>query len=223
MKIVLFGASGMIGSGVLLECMDSAEVESVLSVGRSSTGRSHVKLREIVHHELLDLAAIEDQLTGLDACFWCLGVSAAGLSEEAYRRITVDFTEAAAKTLLRLNPGIAMCFVSGAGTDSSEQGRAMWARVKGRAENLLLGMGFERATMFRPAFIQPLRGVVSKTRSYRVMYAVLKPFYPLLKLLFPRQVTTSVAVGRAMIRAAHEGSAKAILECWEINELAGGI
>ena len=220
MKVVIFGASGMVGSGVLLECLDSPEVSRVIVVGRTPTGRTHDKLTEIEHGDFLDFSTIEDELKDLDACFWCLGISAAGLSEEKYTRITYDFTKAAAETLLRLNPKITMCFVSGMGTDSSEKGRQMWARVKGRAENLLLGMGFERAIMFRPAAIQPTRGIKSKTLLYRIVYIMMTPLWPLSRLVAGKWVTNGVVIGRAMIHAAQHGAPKDILESPDINALA---
>lgn len=217
MHIVIFGASGMIGSGALLECLDSEDVTSVRVVGRSPTGRSHPKLTEIQHGDLTDLGPIEDQLRGFDACLWCLGVSAGGRTEEAYRRVTIDFTRAAAEVLLRLNPGIAMCFISGAGT--SRDSRQMWARTKAEAEDLLSGMGFARLVHFRPAGIQPKRGVVSKTPSYRLMYRVMWPLLGLLRALIPSQMTDSVTLGRALIRGAKGESPKDVLENGDINAL----
>lgn len=209
----------MIGSAVLLECLDSPDVTEVVTVGRSPSNRTHPKLREVIHGDFLDLSPIEPDLVGLDACFWCLGVSSAGMSEQDYTKVTYDYTKACATTLLRLNPEMVMCFVSGAGTDSTEAKGPMWAKVKGRAENLLLGMGFRRAVMFRPGFIQPVRGVRSKTTLYRALYAVTSPLFPVLKRLFPRLVTTSDAVGRAMIAVAKDGASKAILDSDDITAL----
>lgn len=225
MRIVLFGATGMVGSGVLLECLDDARVESLLVVGRSSCGMAHPKLREIVHGDFFDFSAIERELTGHDACFFCLGVSATGLSEDEYHRLTFDLTIAAARVLAERNPTLRFCYVSGAGTDSSERGRFMWARVKGKTENHLLEMPFKAAYMFRPAFIQPLKGVRSKTKVYQVLYAVTGPIFPLLRRVLPRFVTTTEAVGRAMIEVAAAGYPKPILENRDINALmaaAGG-
>lgn len=220
MKVVIFGASGMIGTGVLLECLDSNDVESVCVVGRSGSGMQHAKLREIQHADFLDFAPIRDELRDVDACFWCLGVSSAGLSEEEYTRITYGYTKAAADLLYELNPQLAFCFVSGASTDSTEAGSTMWARVKGKAENLVLGKGFRRAVMFRPGYIHPMRGTRSKTAVYRIAYFFTVPLYPVLRRLFPKFVTTSVAIGRAMIVAARDGSEKAILDPPDINALA---
>ncbi len=218
MHVVIFGASGMIGSGAVLEALDDPEVTSVRTVGRTPLGLSHPKLTEVLHGDFLDLSPVEDQLAGLDACLWCLGISSSGLSEADYRRITVDFTRVCAATLLRLNPGLAMCFVSGAGAD--RQGRAMWARVKAEAEDVLLGMGFSRAVMFRPAMIRPMRGVTSKTTSYRTMYALMTPLWPVLRAVAGRMVTDSATVGRALLEAAKHGAGgRSVLENHEINGL----
>jgi uncharacterized protein YbjT (DUF2867 family) len=217
MDVILFGATGMIGQGVLRECLLDSRVQRVLSVGRSATGLQHPKLREIVHPDLLDFSDIENQLTGYDACFFCLGVSSAGMSEVEYRRVTHDITLAAATSLVRINPGMTFIYVSGAGTDSSGRGRTMWARVKGETENALLRLPFGTACMFRPALIQPMHGIRSKTRSYRVLYAMMAPLLPLLKRLFPRHVTTTEQIGRAMIAVAERGAPAPIVESEEIN------
>jgi uncharacterized protein YbjT (DUF2867 family) len=217
MKVVLFGASGMVGQGVLRECLLDPRVERVLSVGRSATGQQHPKLRELVHADFLDFSAIENDLAGYDACFFCLGVSSAGMSEADYRRVTYDFTLAAAQTLARLNPNMTFIYVSGAGTDSTERGRTMWARVKGATENALLRLPL-KAFMFRPALIQPMHGIRSKTTSYRVFYALTAPLLPLLKRL-PRYVTTTEQIGRAMIAIAEHGAPSPILESADINAI----
>jgi uncharacterized protein YbjT (DUF2867 family) len=221
MKIILFGATGMVGQGVLRECLLDANVESVLCISRSATGQRHPKLHEIVRQDLSDLAAIESQLRGYDACFFCLGVSSAGMPEATYRKVTYDLTMAVARTLAALNPGMTFIYVSGAGTDSSEHGRFMWARVKGKTENDLLRLPFKAAYMFRPGFIQPLHGIQSKTPVYRIFYAVLGPLIPMLTALLPRYVTTTERLGRAMIAAASHGGPKAVLESQDINNLAG--
>ena len=219
MNVLLFGATGMVGQGVLRECLLDPDVRSVLSIGRSTTGQQHEKLREIVHEDFSDFSAIESELSGFDACFFCLGVSSAGMTEEQYERVTYDFTMAAAQTLARLNPGMTFIYVSGAGTDSTERGPTMWARVKGKTENALLRLPFKAAYMFRPGVIQPLHGITSKTKSYRVFYAVTRPLLPILKALFPRYVTTTEQVGRAMIKAARQGAPKPVLESQDINSL----
>ena len=219
MKVILFGASGMVGQGVLRECLLDPEVTSVLSIVRSSTGQQHPKLREIVHKDFFDFSSIEPELSGLDACFFCLGVSSAGMSEENYRRVTYDIALAAAQTLVKLNPNMTFIFISGAGTDSSEHGRVMWARVKGQTENALLRLPFKAAYMFRPGVIVPLHGIKSRTMLYRIPYAVLGPILPLLKRLFPKYVTTTEKLGRAMLTAAKRGAPKPVLESADINNL----
>src|SRR5580693_657525 len=188
MKVILFGASGMVGQGVLRECLLDPRVESVLSIGRSRSARQNQKLSEILLSDLTDYASIESRLAGFDACFFCLGISSAGMKEQDYARITYDITLAAARTLVRLSPQMTFIYVSGSGTDSSERGRTMGARVKGRTENALLELPFRAAYMFRPGFIEPLDGIRSKTPAYRVLYAIGRPLMPLLRLLFPSSI-----------------------------------
>ena len=219
MNVVICGATGMVGSGVLLECLDDARVESVLVVGRNSCGMTHSKLREIIHRNFFDFSDIEPILASYDTCFFCLGVSAAGLSEAEYHRLTFELTMAAAETLVASNPEYTFCYVSGAGTDSTGRGRFMWARVKGKTENRLLEMPFKAAFMFRPAFIQPLKGVRSKTRLYQVFYTFTNPIVPVLRRLFPPYVTTTETLGRAMIEVAATGYAKRVIENRDINML----
>ena len=220
MKIILFGATGMVGQGVLRECLLDREVESVLAIGRAPTGQQHEKLREIIHKDFTDFSAIEGSLAGYDACFFCLGVSAAGMTEQNYRHVTYDFALAAAQALAKLNPGMTFLYISGAGTDGSERSRMMWARVKGQTENALLRLPFKAAYMLRPAYIQPLHGIRSKTRVYRALYAVMAPLYPLWKALLPKYVTTTEQVGRAMIKIAKMGAPKRVLENQDINNLS---
>src|SRR5260221_528940 len=212
MNIILFGASGMVGQGVLRECLSDADVQNVLIIGRSTSGRQHAKLREIVHADLADYSAIASQLSGYDACFFCLGVSSAGMREAEYSRITYDFTIAAAETLVKLNPGMTFIYVSGASTDSSERGGSMWARVKGKTENALLRLPFKAAYMFRPGAIQPMHGIKSKTRSYRILYGLMAPLMPALNAWFPKYVTTTEKLGRAMLRVAKVGAGRRGLE-----------
>ena len=209
----------MVGQGVLRECLRDADVQSVLAIGRSAIGQRHPKLRELVHRDFLDFSAIENQLSGFDACFFCLGVSSAGMQEADYRRITYDFTIAAARVLARLNPGMTFVYVSGMGTDSSEHGRTMWARVKGKTENDLLRLPFKAAFMFRAGVIVPLDGIQSKTKLYRIFYAMLGPLLPLLRAAFPKHVTTTAQVGRAMIKVAKQGAPKSVLENSDIDGL----
>lgn len=220
MKLLLFGATGMIGQGVLREALLAADVESVLCVVRHRTGKTHEKLRELVHEDFTDFSGVEPQLSGHDACFFCLGVSAAGLSEADYRRITYDFTLAAASTLARLNPNMSFVYVSGTGTDSTEKGKAMWARVKGETENALLRLPFRAAYMFRPAFIQPMHGETSKTPLYRALYRGTAWLFPVLRRVIPRYVTTTEEVGRAMLEVARHGTPERIVENVRIRELA---
>jgi len=221
MNVLIFGASGMVGQGVLRECLLAADVQAVVTIGRSGSGQQHPKLRQLVHADLLNYSAIEAELSGFDACFFCLGISSAGMSEADYTRISYGYTLAAAETLARLNPQMTFTYVSGAGTDSTEQGRSMWARVKGRTENALLRLPFKGAYMFRPGVIQPLHGVRSKTASYQMLYSLLGPLLPLLRRLFPRQITTTEQVGRAMLAVARHGAPKHILESPDIIAVAG--
>jgi uncharacterized protein YbjT (DUF2867 family) len=220
LRVIVYGATGMIGSGVLLACIDDPAVRQVLVLGRTPCGVSHPKIQERLVEDFFDYGAIESELSGYDACFFCLGVSAGGMSEEAYTKITYELTVRAAETLLKHNPAMTFCYVSGQGTDSSEKGRMMWARVKGRTENALLRMPFRRAIMFRPGMIQPAKGVRSKTALYRVMYTAMTPLFPLLKAVAPGMVTTSERLGRAMLRAARGGTELQVLESRDINALA---
>jgi uncharacterized protein YbjT (DUF2867 family) len=219
MKVILFGATGMVGQGVLRECLLDPGVESVLVVGRSPTGQRHAKLREVIHTNFTDFSAIEAQLTGYDAGFFCLGVSSVGMSEERYRRLTYDITLAAATTLSKLNPGMVFVYVTGQGTDSTEQGRLMWARVKGKTENDLLKLPFKAAYMFRPAGIQPLHGVRSRTAWVQAIYVVASPLLTWLDRVAPKYMTTTEQVGRAMIKVARDGYPKRVLESEDINRL----
>jgi len=217
MKVILFGGSGMVGQGVLRECLIDPGVKTVLSVGRSLLGLQHPKLREIRHEDFTDYSAIEPQLAGFDACFFCLGVSSIGMDEARYRHLTYDITMAAARTLSRLNPGMVFTYVTGRGTDSAEHGSLMWARVKGKTENDLLKLPFKAAYMFRPAGIQPLHGVRSKTGWVNAIYTVTAPLLSYLVRVAPNQMTTSERLGRAMIAVARDGYPKPVLESADIN------
>src|SRR5579871_4524815 len=219
MNVILFGATGMVGQGVLRECLLDPDIQQVLVVGRSATGQHHPKLRELTAPDLIDLTAIESKLTGYDTCFFCTGVSSAGMTEEKYTHLTYDLTLSVAQTLARLNPTMTFLYISGAGTDSTEKGRSMWARVKGRTENALLRLPFKAAYMFRPGLIQPLHGIQSKTRIYRLFYTVTKPVLPMLRALLPAFILTTEQVGRAMIAVTKRGSPKRILESRDIYEL----
>jgi len=219
MNVLLFGASGMVGQGVMRECLLDAEVKRVLSIVRVPAGRADPKLREVIHKDFFDFSEIEGELSGYDACFFCLGVSSAGMKEADYRRVTYDITLAAAQLLARLNPAMTFIYVSGLGTDSSECGRTMWARVKGKTENDLLRLPFKAAYMFRPGGIVPLHGVKSKTGFVQVTYKVLGPLLPLLYWLFPHYVTTTEQIGRAMLKVAKQGAPKSIFETADINRM----
>ncbi|HEY1973864.1 MAG TPA: NAD(P)H-binding protein [Pseudonocardia sp.] len=225
MKVIVFGATGMVGQGVLRECLEDDRVRSVLVIGRRSVGLTHSKLTELVRSDLDDLDPIADQLTGYDATFFCLGVSSVGMTESEYRRVTYELTLAVAGTIAGVSPGSIFVYVSGQGTDSSERGRVRWARVKGATENALRGLPL-RCYFFRPGFIRPMHGVRSKTRVYAVVYAVVRPLYPLLRRLTPGWATTSEAVARAMIaladpRTPDPATPNHVLENRQINALAG--
>jgi uncharacterized protein YbjT (DUF2867 family) len=217
MKVILFGATGMVGQGALRECLLDPDVEAVLVVGRSPTGQRDAKLREITHADFLDLSAIESDLTGYDACLFCLGITSLGMSEADYRRITYDITLAVANALVRLDPGMTFVYVTGQSTDSTEQGKVMWARVKGKTENDLLKLPFKAAYMFRPGGIQPLHGVHSKTAWVQAIYNVSGPLWTLLNRIAPNSVTTSEKLGRAMLRVVRNGYSRPILETPDIN------
>lgn len=218
MKVLIFGASGMVGQGVLRVCLHDDTVSEVLVIGRSALTQQHAKMRMIVRDNLLDFAGLGAELASVDACFYCLGVSSSGLGEDAYTRITYDLTLAAARALALAHPGACFTYVSGAGTDSSERGRTMWARVKGRTENALLALPL-KAVMFRPGAIAPLHGEVSKTPSYRLFYTLLGPLLPGLKAFFPGYITSTEQLGRAMLAVARQGSPKPVLESADIERL----
>jgi uncharacterized protein YbjT (DUF2867 family) len=219
MNVILFGATGMVGQAVLRECLIDPEITNVLVISRSPLATQDPKLRSIIHNDLANLAPIQDQLKNLDACFYCIGVTSAGLAEPEYRRVTYNFTIAAAQALLPQNPNLTFLFISGAGADSTEKGSTMWARVKGATENALLRMPFKAVYVIRPAYIQPLHGIKSRTRIYRVLYVFVAPIYPVLRAFFPKYVTTTEQLGRAMIYLARNGAPKHILESADINTL----
>jgi hypothetical protein len=209
----------MVGMGALLECLDDARVTSILVVGRRPVGVRHPKIEEIVHDDFFHYEAIQSRFADCDACFFCLGVSSAGMAADTYHHLTYDLTLAAAHAMVQVNPRMTFCYVSGEGTDSTEQGRLMWARVKGKTENALLRLPFKAAYMLRPGYIQPLKGVKSKTPLYQGVYVVLGGVYPLLHKLLPRYTTTTVIVGRALIRLAVEGDVQRVLSTADINRV----
>ena len=221
MKVLIFGATGMVGQGVLRECLQDPEVELAVTVGRSATGMQNAKLREIVHGDLTRYAGIEGEVAGFDACFFCLGVSSSGMKEADYARVTYELTLAAAETLSRVNPGMTFIYVSGSGTDGSEEGRMMWARVKGRTENALLRLSLA-AYMFRPGLIVPLDGIKSKTAAYWFIYTLCGPLLPLLRWALPNHVVTTRELGRAMLNVAKRGYGKRILETKDLRTVAQG-
>jgi uncharacterized protein YbjT (DUF2867 family) len=216
MKVLVFGATGMVGQGVLRECLLAADVSQVTAVGRSAVGQVHPKLTQVVHADMTTLDTVEAQLRGFDACFFCLGVSSVGLSEADYRHLTYDITLAVARTLARNDPAMSFAYVSGSGTDSTERGRSMWARVKGETENDLLKLAFSRVFLFRPGVIQPLHRVRSKTRLYHLVYSVFGPLLSGVKRLFPDHVVTSEEMGRAMLGTARSAPKSAVLEAPDI-------
>jgi uncharacterized protein YbjT (DUF2867 family) len=214
-KTIITGATGMVGEGVLLECLSNPDVEQVLVINRKPGGVSHPKLREIVHADFFNLAPIAQQLTGYDACFFCLGVSSVGMDIEQYRRVTYDLTLNVGELLARSNPEMTFCYVTGAGTDSSEQGRIAWARVKGATENALMQL-FKRPYMFRPGFMKASPG----QKNIKSYYKFLAWIYPIGRALYPAGFCTLQEVGQAMINAATKGYSKQILDVKDIVELA---
>ncbi len=220
MNILLFGATGMIGQGVLRECLLDPNVQLVQTIGRTATNVQNPKLREIVHPDLSNYSTIESNLKNFDACFFCLGIGSAGMAEKDYERITYGITIAAAETLARLNPKMVFIYVSGTGTDSSEKGRMMWARVKGKTENALLRLPFAAAYMFRPGFIEPAHGEISRNKLYRVLFTVVRPLLPLLRRAFPNQILTTEQIARAMLNLVNHPYPKHILEIKDIRAAA---
>ncbi len=210
----------MVGGGVLRECLLAPDVTEVLSVVRKPSGEQHPKLRELVHADFFDFTSAAGRLSGYDACFWCLGATSVGKTELEYTRITYDITVAAAAVLVRMNPRMTFVFVSGAGSDSTEQGRVMWARIKGKAENAVLALPFKASYVFRPGLIQAMHGATSKTALYRIPYLIVGPFVPFLLRRFPQYVTTTERIGQAMLNVVRVGAPKRILESVDINGLA---
>lgn len=217
MRVLLLGASGMIGQGVLRECLAAPDVTEVVSIVRAPLPEAP-KHTQLVRSDLTSLVDLEPTLTGLDACFYCLGVASGGMSEADYRRVTYDYALAVAQSLFRASPKATFCFVSGASTDATSS--TMWARVKGETENALKAVGFPHVFLFRPGYIQPMDGIVSKTTSYRMMYAVMSPLYPVWKRLMPKLVTSTREIGRAMLHVTRSGWADQVLDSPAINAAA---
>jgi len=213
----------MVGQGVLRECLVDGSVERVLAVGRRPTGMQDAKLREITLADFSEFRTAGAEVEGYDACFFCLGVTSVGKSEAEYRAVTYDLTMMVAETMVKRNPGMTFVYVTGQGTDSTERGRTMWARVKGQTENALLRMPFKAAYMFRPGYIQPLHGVKTRVKWVAAIYAMVGPVYPLLKAVFRGQILTTECVGKAMIAVAKNGAEKRVLEAKDINRICESV
>ncbi|WP_167610458.1 NAD-dependent epimerase/dehydratase family protein [Maribellus sediminis] len=220
MKVIITGATGMVGKGVLLECLDHQDVEEALVIGRNPLEMQHPKLKEIIHKDFSDFSNLSEELNGYDACFFCMGVSSVGMKEAEYKKVTYDYTIALAKVLYKNNPDLTFTYVSGEGTDSTEKGRSMWARVKGKTENDLINMGFKQAFMFRPGAIIPLRGIKSRTKGYQFMYDYFMWLVKLIKALAPNSVVNTTQVGLAMINSVQHGYSTTILRPKDIIALS---
>jgi hypothetical protein len=217
LKAIIFGSTGMVGEGVLIEALKHPDVESVLVVSRKSLNLKHSKLKELIHKDFFDYSTIEDHLKGYNACMFCLGVSSVGMNEKDYTRITYDLTMCAARTLSKLNSDMTFCYISGTGTDSSEKGRLMWARVKGKTENDLARLPFKAVYSFRPGLMKPTKG----QKNVKTIFKVLGSLYPVWKFLSPKNVCTLEDLGLAMINTSLRGYHKQILENIDITQLAG--
>lgn len=220
MKVIITGATGMVGKGVLLECLDHSSIEQVLVIGRNSIQMKHPKLKELIHKDFTSFSKNKEQLKDYNACFFCLGISAAGMKEENYKQVTYNYTLSLAKTLIEINPKMTFNYVSGEGTDSSEKGRIMWARVKGKTENDLLNLGFAQAFMFRPGAIIPLRGIKSRTKIYQFVYDYFMWLVKLVKAIAPNSVVNTSQIGLAMIHSVLKGYPKKILKPIDIIRLS---
>jgi uncharacterized protein YbjT (DUF2867 family) len=219
-KVIITGATGMVGKGVLLECLDHDSISEVLTIGRNPVGINHPKLKELIHKDFSDFSEVKNHLTGYDGCFFCLGISSAGLKEEQYKKITYEYTLSLARTLVKMNPEMTFNYISGEGTDSSEKGRMMWARVKGKTENDLLNLGFKQAFMFRPGMIIPLRGIKSRTKSYQFMYDYFMWLVKTVKAIAPNSVVNTTQIGMAMINSMLKGYSKNVLRPKDIIQLS---
>ncbi len=220
MNVLIFGATGMVGQGVLRECLAAPDVAMVKTIGRTPTGQRNLKLRELVHAEMWQYEGIDDELSGFDACFFCIGVSSAGMDEQKYTHMTYDLTLAAARKLAQLNPQMVFVYVSGVGADSTEKSRVMWERVRGKTENALRALPFKAVYIFRPGMIQPLDGIQSKTPAYRIFYSLMRPILPLLRRWLPAHIVTTAQVGQAMLNAVRRGASTPIIDSGAIAALA---
>ncbi|MEM1326393.1 MAG: NAD-dependent epimerase/dehydratase family protein [Bacteroidota bacterium] len=218
MKVIITGATGMVGKGVLLECLAHETISEVLLINRRPIDKTHPKIKEILLDDFMKIDTVSDQLEGYDACFFCMGVTSVGMNEADYTKITYDITKAFADILYKLNPNMVFNYVSGTGTDSSEQGSTMWARVKGRTENMVFQKGFKDAYAFRPGVIIPENGIKSSTGWYNAIYVVTRPLFPLLKK--SKNITTTTKLGQAMINSVLKPIDKKKLENADINNLA---
>jgi uncharacterized protein YbjT (DUF2867 family) len=223
MNILIFGASGMLGQAVLRESLNAPDVQLIRAICRAPTGFSHPKYDEIIHADFTDLKNIEASLSNFDTCFFSMGVSASGKSETEYTHLNYDIPLSVAKTLSRLNPQMTFVYVSGAGTDSSAQGKSMWARVKGRTENDLQTLPFKRVFLFRPGIIRPLNGIRSKTKAYGIFYKLSAPLLWVLQFIIPHYILSTEIIGQVFLIVARKGAAKAILESADIFELTNRI
>ena len=219
MNVIITGSTGMVGKGVLLECIDGDRIENILIINRNPLNLTHPKVKEIIHKDFSEFTSIKEQLVGYNACFHCMGVSSAGMSEQKFNYFTYTMTKALASTLYQINPDMVFNYVSGTGTDGSEKGRIMWARVKGKTENMILKMGFKDAYMFRPGAIIPEGGIKSRTPLYNALYILLRPFFPLLKKM--KSVTTTRKLGMAMINVIFNPQPLKHLEGKNINQQSG--
>lgn len=218
-KVLIFGATGMVGQAALRECLQAPDVELVTAVGRTPTGQQHPKLRDMVHADMWHFDAVQDQLSGYDACFFCIGQTSSGMKEKDYVHLTYDMTLAVANTLAPRNPSMVFIYVSGAGADSTAKSRIMWERVRGETENALLALPFRGVYILRPGMIQPLDGIKSKTAAYRIFYSLFKPVLPLLRAALPKHVLTTRQVGQAMLAAVRHGAPRRVLESADIAQL----
>ena len=217
MKVLIFGATGMVGQGVLRECLQSSDVELVQTIGRAPTGQQHPKLREVVHAEMWHYESIREELAQFDACFFCIGVTSSGVSEKDYLHLTYDMTLAAAEALAQANPRMVFIYVSAAGADTTETSRIMWERVRGKTENALLKLPFRGVYIFRPGMIEPLDGIKSKTAAYRIFYTLTKTLLPLLRAALPETILSTRQMGQAMLAVTRNGYQKRVLESRDIN------
>jgi len=218
MKVIITGSTGMVGKGVLLECLDNDKISDVLLVNRSPVDINHSKIREIIHDDFTDFSSIQSDFAGYNACFHCMGVSSAGMDEELYYTLTYTVTEALVNTVYNVSSALTFIYVSGEGTDSTEQSNTMWARVKGKTENMMFNKGFNYAYAFRPGVILPERGIKSKTKLYNLLYTLTRPLYPIMKKM--KSVTTTQNIGYSMIDLIEHPKNIKILTGSDINTIA---